>query len=235
VPHWANSVQMVDGRRTGCSRFVCGASCRSTAQHACCEDAPGMVSTPTQSSRFRVAVDIDGVLADTVGLFARRLRAAHGLGVSREQLDTYRLADNPRLPPVVADAVIEWFRSGGAANAQPLPGAVAGALWLTDRFQLTYWTSRPESLRAVTVRWLRNHGFPQGPLEIAPDRAKILIAADFDLCVDDDQSVAEHFAATQRVGILLANPWIDLPSAARLKCLVVWWPSRGPARRFWSR
>jgi len=154
-----------------------------------------------------VAVDIDGVLADTSELILHRLRRAHGLNLDRGALTTFRLADNPLVGGKEAEAVIAWLNAEGLRRAVPVAGAAAGVNRLALRAHLLYWTSRNGGLRATTEQWLIKHGFPSAPLVIAPGGNKTLVCTRFDACIDDDPKVVRFTAESGRVGFLFSQPW----------------------------
>ena len=172
-----------------------------------------------------VAVDVDGVLADTSGLFLERLGSEYGIELTRKGLTTYRLADNPRVPRGVATGLREWFVLGGAGFAEPLPGARAGVARVMAKADLFYWTSRDVQLRRRTLDWLQRHGFPSAPLLIAPSGHKGLLDVAFDVCIDDDPHVVEYFARRGRRAFLFLHPWTPLEAAENRKLItpVVSW------------
>ena len=45
-------------------------------------------------------------------------------------------------------------------SAQPLPGALAAMNELASRGTVTYFTARRPNHHAITVQWLKTHGFP---------------------------------------------------------------------------
>lgn len=80
--------------------------------------------------------DIDGVLADVT----------HRL---------HHLESRPK----------DWTSFFGAAHLDPpLEEGVALAREVAQERPLLYLTGRPEALRALTQRWLTEHGLPDGPL-----------------------------------------------------------------------
>ncbi|WP_206314823.1 hypothetical protein [Streptomyces coryli] len=101
-----------------------------------------------------------------------------------------------------------FFRAAG--EDPPLAQGVALALELGKECEIGYVTGRPEYLRRTTLRWLTDHGLPEGPLwmRAAGDRrpARVTklqllrgLAAERDVAavVDDDEQVC---AAYERAG-----------------------------------
>lgn len=87
-------------------------------------------------------IDIDGVVADV------RHRLHH-------------LTDRPK----------DWPAFFAAAAADPvLQEGRHTVTRLAEGYDIVYLSGRPESLRAVTTRWLRDNGLPEGPIELRPAR-----------------------------------------------------------------
>lgn len=59
----------------------------------------------------------------------------------------------------------------------PVPGSIAAIRLMKDKgYQIVIWTSRPESLRAVTEKWLSDHGVPYD--ELWMDKPSYLVFID---------------------------------------------------------
>jgi 5'(3')-deoxyribonucleotidase len=76
-----------------------------------------------------IAFDVDGVIADTMGLFLDIAREEFGIhGIRYDDIRCYNLEDCLDLDPGVIDAVIARIMAGGyRAALRPIPGA-AGVL-----------------------------------------------------------------------------------------------------------
>src|SRR5690349_18646236 len=69
----------------------------------------------------------------------------------------------------------QWVRFFDAAvDDPPLPEGVAKARQLAETHDIVWLTARPERLRAMTARWLAQHGLPAGQLLMLPDGDKTL-------------------------------------------------------------
>ncbi|HWK79614.1 MAG TPA: hypothetical protein VNP95_02540, partial [Thermomicrobiales bacterium] len=133
-----------------------------------------MTSTTTPaaaaSSRpaARIAIDLDGVLTEHPAPLARAANAHFGIDLpERAFIDSAGLN--------VPLDVREWVYSddGPASRLAPAEGA---AQFLADVIQLLgegnalILTARPESSAAMTVAWLKAHGFPSCNVIFADDK-----------------------------------------------------------------
>lgn len=117
-----------------------------------------------------LALDIDGVLADTnrsVHSYLTRI-----LGVEPTGEATWYHGLHEVYPPVFqedAKALIKLaFKYDGGAvytNCVPFDGAVRAANWAAEQGILVgYITRRPKRVSLQTVRWLEEFGFPMRPI-----------------------------------------------------------------------
>jgi hypothetical protein len=96
--------------------------------------------TADDSLRMVAVIDIDGVVADV------RHRLTHVTGRPKD-----------------------WGAFFAAAADDPLlPEGEETVRRLAEVYDLVYLSGRPERLRAVTERWFRRHGLPDGPLQLRP-------------------------------------------------------------------
>jgi phosphoglycolate phosphatase-like HAD superfamily hydrolase len=102
----------------------------------------GLPTDPAEELPPLAVFDIDGVLADV------RHRLRH-------------VRSRPK----------DWDAFFGAAEQDPLlpEGAGAAATALRAGNSVGYLTGRPERCRAATLRWLTQHGLPEGALVMRPD------------------------------------------------------------------
>lgn len=69
----------------------------------------------------------------------------------------------------------QWVQFFDAAvDDPPLAEGVAKARQLAETHDIVWLTARPERLRAMTERWLAEHGLPPGRLLMLPDGDKTL-------------------------------------------------------------
>ncbi|RJX20143.1 MAG: hypothetical protein C4575_06930 [Desulforudis sp.] len=108
-------------------------------------------------------------------------------------------------------------------KADPIPGAVECLRGLSEKLGgLAYATCRPRDAELVTKRWLKLHGFPDGPVFFCADaREKLAVAQKLGaaLALDDDPEAIRLYA---RSGIAVLYPdWpynrsLDEPNAVRV-------------------
>lgn len=125
-----------------------------------------------------IALDIDGVLADSATQLRFHLIEELGLqvddiGPTPTEYSDFASQFPERTHEQVREIAARCFASGEGqvySNALIMPGSSNGANWLARRGLLKgYVTRRPARTRAQTKNWLREHGFPNAPLEHAPD------------------------------------------------------------------
>lgn len=146
-----------------------------------------------------IVLDIDDVLADTIGALEDRLGPADDLG-AQHLSEIFTHAD---LSKVIASREFHL-------QIPPLEGAVEGVHGLLARGeQIVYATSRPADMEEPTLAWLRNYDFPELPLTCGGRIAKVELLRNraFDLLIDDQ--VRFLTIAQQRgLGVVaIAYPW----------------------------
>ena len=126
--------------------------------------------------RFRrtapIALDIDAILCDLIG--SCRFTCADYLGVPADELvhgENYYLPyehPDPALTERLRGAMFEmWTRPETILRAQPVAGGLelAAAIAAEERLK-SYITRRPPEVDHLTERWLTEHGFPLGGVEL---------------------------------------------------------------------
>ena len=158
-----------------------------------------MTSTTTPaaaaSSRpaARIAIDLDGVLTEHPAPLARAANAHFGIDLpERAFIDSAGLN--------VPLDVREWVYSddGPASRLAPAEGA---AQFLADVIQLLgegnalILTARPESSAAMTVAWLKSHGFPSCNVIFADDKMTFARRQGCGFAIEDSERHARNYAA----------------------------------------
>jgi uncharacterized HAD superfamily protein len=91
---------------------------------------------------------------------------------------------------------------------EPFPHAVESLFALAETFRLHFATSRLAKARGATVKWLREHGFPDHDLHFLKHGEKHSSLGRFDISVEDDPDQAIAFAESGfGLNILIAHPW----------------------------
>jgi uncharacterized HAD superfamily protein len=168
---------------------------------------PNGGTEPPEGVAPAVAIDIDGVLANTRQLFVDHLQSAHGLSIGPRDLTAYRLIDNHAIPDAAARRTLEWFVSGGARLATPVPGSVAGVRAISPLVDIFYWTSRHPRMRNLTEEWIRKSGLTRAPL-LMPGHDKRAVGRSFSAIIDDDEALVVDLASESCRGLLFVPPFL---------------------------
>lgn len=169
-----------------------------------------------------VAVDIDGVCADTLSLMLDVLNRHYGLDYTPEACTSYLFTDlyGPDAYQVLEPEFAHIFRS-----APPVPGAVAVLNHLTSTgIKIVYLTSRSPETRDITASWLRLNNFPDGHLVCTAAKGEAAVSLGITLAVEDSPFQAADLARHAAVvlfdypynrhltgpGIVRAKSWDDV-------------------------
>lgn len=154
---------------------------------------------------MRVAIDVDGVLAEQVMPVLRRVYPT-GDGMGKEEI----LAWNQPLRGTPLNIKDEIEKNLGEEDfvlaMEPLPGAVAGVQRLSEMgCRITIATARLPNTSAWTKAWLKRHSIPFDTFLSTAGKDKSSVEAD--LMVDDYPGNLEAFAKNGGVPVLFDQPW----------------------------
>ncbi len=141
----------------------------------------------------RIAIDLDGVLTEHPAPLAQAANARFGLSLpERAFVDSAGLN--------VPLDVREWVYSdaGPASELAPAPGAVAFLSHVIETLgegNALILTARPENSAAMTVAWLKAHGFPSCQVIFADDKMTFARRQGCGLAVEDSERHARNYAA----------------------------------------
>jgi len=132
----------------------------------------------TTSSRIRVGVDLDGVVADFTGGWIRLYNAQFGAEVTPDQVTAW---DAPEQLTHFGSMTgfWRWARSAGAngrslfAALKPYPGAVAGLRALLDVAHVAIITTKPAWAIPDTLDWLARLRLPLREVHITSDKPSV--------------------------------------------------------------
>ncbi|WP_141551633.1 hypothetical protein [Natrinema sp. CBA1119] len=158
---------------------------------------------------MRIAVDVDGVLADHVSAVLSRLRTEHGSFTRTKSTMTHWDEALPALDTSLKSE-IEAAESDPAfvRSMAPIEGAVEGTNALVDRgHKLVIVTARPEENLPMTHEWLEVNGIPHSREESLSTRGQMKTIADAALLIDDFPGHICEFAKTGKYAILFVQPW----------------------------
>ena len=158
---------------------------------------------------LRIAVDVDGVLADHVGAVLSRLKKEYpGFDRTRESM-THWDEELPSLDTSLKP-VIEQSESDPAfvREMEPIEGAVETMTALAEQgHELVIVTARPEENLAATHDWLEDRGIPHNRKKSKSTNGRMKTMADAAVLIDDFPGHVQDFANSDRFGILFEQPW----------------------------
>lgn len=150
-----------------------------------------------------IGIDIDGVLADSVGHLIDTDKRFSNLKV--DDIKTYsHMHKHMHLGEALFHA---QYKDDFVLKTPPLPGAIRMAWEVAGLgHDICYITSRPIASAPATETWLEDYGFPLGPVHLvdADDKADIGF---IDVLIEDRGATAIVFSQTQRLAVLIPQPW----------------------------
>ncbi|WP_424016245.1 5' nucleotidase, NT5C type (plasmid) [Halorientalis pallida] len=158
---------------------------------------------------MRIAVDVDGVLADHVSAVLSQLRAEHDEFAKVKSEMTHWDEPLPELDTSLKPA-IEAAESEPAfiRNMPPVEGAIEWTTELADRgHELIIVTARPEAILPATHEWLEANDIPNRREESLSTRGEMKTIADAEILIDDFPGHIRDFAAAGKEAILFVQPW----------------------------
>lgn len=145
------------------------------------------------AKRFRLAIDLDGVLTEHPRPLAHAASARFGV-----EMPESAFVDSAGLN--VPEQVRDWVYGpdGPASQLQPDPAAadfLRRAIALVGEENIAIVTARPEPSAEMTRAWLRLHGFPECPIVFADLKAAVALRSKFSHAVEDSLRHARNYAA----------------------------------------
>lgn len=145
------------------------------------------------TKRFRLAIDLDGVLTEHPRPLAHAASARFGV-----EMPESAFVDSAGLN--VPDQVRDWVYGpdGPASKLEPDPAApefLRRAIELVGAENIAIVTARPEPSAEMTRIWLRTHGFPEVPIVFADLKAAVALRSGFSHAVEDSLRHARNYAA----------------------------------------
>lgn len=153
-----------------------------------------------------IGVDIDNVIADTERELRRVLRDTWGIGLEREDIKDYALANMPGIEGEILDGLMGMFGEGEIfLRLEPMEGAGDTLHRLMKSHEVHLVTSRPEHVRPQTEEWLKRHDIPYHDLMFA-DGTK-LNGVPYELFMEDQDNFATELAESGAFVLLFDAPW----------------------------
>ena len=158
---------------------------------------------------MKIALDVDGVLADHVGAVLRKLSEEYpSFDRTRESM-THWAED---LPSIDSDLKLEIERAESEPdfirNMEPVDGAVEITSTLANRgHELIIVTARPESSLSATHEWLESVGIPHRQEESKFTNGEMKTPETAEVLIDDYPGHIESFTEDEKFAILFEQPW----------------------------
>jgi len=155
---------------------------------------------------IRIALDLDGVLADTMRLWIKLWRQRTGQELSFEELvdwDFWRELGitEAEFMRIMNDAWRMWRRM--PPTEEELSEKVSK---LKTLGKVDIVTARPRETEEYVLRWLERHRIPfDDYIWIESSRAKLRLG--YDVYIDDSPLVAEEGPVARRLILLYDRPW----------------------------
>ncbi len=146
-----------------------------------------------EAGRFRLAIDLDGVLTEHPRPLAHAASARFGV-----EMPESAFVDSAGLN--VPEQVRDWVYGpeGPASQLKPDPDAanfLRRAIALVGPDNIAIVTARPEPSAEMTRAWLRSHKFPDCPIVFADLKAAVALRSGFSHAVEDSLRHARNYAA----------------------------------------
>lgn len=188
-----------------------------------------------------IAIDIDDTLCETNCYYIRKIawEFPHPDGISGEELS--RMHDHvTKIPhycrPEPMAEMTRWMESDEFQEEIPLiAGASSYVRSIHEKTPVAaYVTSRPESVRLGTVRWLQKNQFPDARLMMRPEaipfnerhRWKAEVLSDFepdlDYIVDDSIEIVSYLCPSDVTFLLFGTSASAISSKIEVVCCPDW-------------
>lgn len=151
---------------------------------------------------LKIAVDIDGVLADQVTVVLKRLNVKYNLSLTKNDISEwdYKIADtNIKIEIEKALQEKEYVLS-----LPVIQGAKEGMDYLYQNHYVTIATSRPKETESETKEWISLYF---GYHDFCNTRGASKNCVQSDVLIDDHIPNIEDFAKTRGFGLLFSQPW----------------------------
>ncbi len=162
----------------------------------------------SETTLLRMAIDIDGVLADLISSFLPLMNRHFGRNLEPQDITRYAFEEVAQVSAAEMNAFMRSLAdSGFYQRLSLLPGAVEALSRLQGRAHLHLITSRPLILEAQTRAWLHSHNIPYHQLSFRHRTAKLLPEDHADVVVEDDRDAAAVAASLAPRVFLLDYPY----------------------------
>lgn len=168
-----------------------------------------------------IAVDIDGVVCDTVGSLCPRLKEKYGLEIKPTDITEWNLeTDTFDLYSEIKEAQKD---PQFMIVLKPIVGSQKAIKRLAEKHEIVFMTARPNHCKPATSLWIYHH-FGDYPIYHSPGQGGHgeKETFEFDILIDDSPVNVINAANSGRKVIMLLQPWnekfyVDDPRIIRLR------------------
>ncbi len=166
-----------------------------------------------------LGVDLDDVVIDCNAALCRWHNQRYGTSYERKDIVSYELAKIWRCTPEESiERCLRFYHTDEHHTAASVQGAIAGLQELRKQNTLVAVTSRPESVRDLTLAWLRKQGAEvfdamhflghyHEPVEKRISKAEVCKQVGVALFIEDSFAHATAIACVGIPVLLLDSPW----------------------------
>jgi 5'(3')-deoxyribonucleotidase len=152
--------------------------------------------------RLKIAVDVDGVLADQVSPVLERINSRYSLKLTKRDITEWDLKiEDTNIKIEIERALLE---RDYVLSLPVIQGAKDGMEYLYQNYYVTVATARPKKTEAATIEWVSLH-FRYHDFCNTIEKGKGCVQSDF--LIDDYIPNIEEFSKNRGVGLLFSQPW----------------------------
>jgi uncharacterized HAD superfamily protein len=152
-----------------------------------------------------IGVDLDNVVTDTDGLFRQIVERIYGIKIRRDDvLDFYYHLSGLISREQEAEA-FRVFHEIESLNVSLLDGATEALKEMRKSYEVYIVTSRPDSSRDVTERFLRDYEIPYDKLIF--ERQKVSLVKGWRAFIEDNRETAYDIARVGVLTFIFDYPW----------------------------
>lgn len=155
-----------------------------------------------------IFIDIDNVIADFEASFRRFLNKKTGKRLRRDEITEFQFYKSFKISEEQEREIYrEFTERKGHERLTAIKGCKRSINHLQEICKVSFITSRPVSLRKVTLSWLRENGIKLNDEDLIFTKNKADEKYDMDVIVEDKWEDAEELAERGKIAILLDYPW----------------------------
>ncbi len=165
-----------------------------------------------KSEKYRVLIDVDGVLRDFVAglkMIYQREYPEHEVGF----VDSRKLEDFFPIGEAIYPFMNDQFAEDILVNAPAIPEAIDSLHKWEDQFEIVIATAQPPEGRYPTFRWLGEHRVPASEIHISHHKSRL----DGIALLDDALENLIPFEKSGRIAVCLDQPWNKSWNGPRVK------------------